>query len=71
MPRKKLTVLPGSKTPDCFAYYTDKGGTPRCRALSDVFCLKERVPCPFKATPEQAAAARKKAVRRLAFIGRL
>ena len=51
MPRKKLTILPGREVmrPNCFAFYIDKDGNPACHALSDVYCLKERLPCPFRA----------------------
>lgn len=73
MPRKKLTILPDRKNAhvDCFAFYLDTAGAPACRALADVYCLKQRAPCPFCATPAEAAAARKKAKRRLVRIGRI
>ncbi len=73
MPRRKLTILPGreSMRPNCFAFYIDKSGKPACRALSDVYCLKERLPCPFQATPAAAARARKRASHRLAARGRM
>ncbi len=68
MARKKLTIRPGSefRRTNCFAFYIDKSGNPDCHALRDVYCLKEKTPCKFRATPESAAAARKKALQRLA-----
>lgn len=71
MPRKKLTLLPGreQRREDCFAFYLDKAGAPKCRALQDVYCLKENKPCTFRATPEAAAAAKRKARLRLSQIG--
>ncbi len=73
MPRRKPTILPGRENVrvNCFAFYIDKSGKPACRALTDVYCLKERTPCPFFATPARAATARKKAWRRLVGIGRI
>ncbi|NLM84726.1 MAG: hypothetical protein GX189_08520 [Clostridiales bacterium] len=71
MPRKKLKIIPGKKPPNCFAFYIDKGGSPRCDALSDVFCLKEHTPCAFQKTPQEAMAARRAAAIRIARIGKL
>jgi hypothetical protein len=73
MPRKKLELLPGreERREDCFAFYIDKTGEPKCRALTDVYCLKEHTPCKFRATPETAFEAKRKARLRLARIGRL
>ncbi|MEL4106332.1 hypothetical protein AAFA46_05750 [Oscillospiraceae bacterium WX1] len=71
MPRKKMPYLPGRETarPNCFAFYVDRGGRPACRALRDVYCLKEKRSCTFRATPESAAEARKRAWRRLMALG--
>ncbi|MDR0863200.1 MAG: hypothetical protein LBN30_10605 [Oscillospiraceae bacterium] len=68
MPRKKYTFIEGRESNDvnCFAFRRTEGGKPECVALSDVFCLKQREPCPFRATPEQARKAREKAAVRLA-----
>ena len=71
MPRKKLKLIPGRKAPNCFAFYVDKSGNPRCDALQDVYCLKEYAPCPFFKTPKAAMAARRAAAIRLARIGRM
>lgn len=73
MPRKKLALLPGCENGNvnCFAFYTDKSGTPKCRALTDVYCMKEKAPCTFQATPEDAFAAKRKAHQRLSRIGRI
>jgi hypothetical protein len=71
MPRKKLKMIPGRTPPNCFAFYIDKGGNPRCSALSDVYCLKEYTPCAFQKTPQAAMAARRAAAIRLAQLGRL
>ena len=59
MPRKPKGVLPGLSMSgsECFAYSEDIFGNPHCRALTDIYCLKELRPCPFRATPEDAAAA--------------
>ncbi len=72
MPKKKLTILPGRENSrvNCFAFYINKAGNPACHALSDIYCLKERLPCPFCATPDAASAARMRAMRRLDRLGR-
>lgn len=73
MPRKKLVFLPGKEklAVDCFAFYTDKSGKPKCKALQDIYCLKEHTPCPFKATPQEAARSNLKARIRLFKAGRI
>jgi hypothetical protein len=73
MPRKKLTIpqVKAANQPNCVAFYTSNSGKPSCRALNDVYCLKDKSrPCPFRATPAAAARARQKAARRLANLGR-
>jgi hypothetical protein len=72
MAQKKFEVERTFKitTPNCFAYYIGKTGEPSCHALRDVYCLKEPSPCPFRKTREAAATSRKKAIQRLASIGR-
>jgi hypothetical protein len=72
MPRKKLEILPGreNRRQNCFAFYIDKSGAPSCRALDDVYCLKETTPCSFRKTPEAAAEARRKVMRRLVCLGK-
>ncbi|MDR0838840.1 MAG: hypothetical protein LBN99_04270 [Oscillospiraceae bacterium] len=56
MPRRKYKFLPGLENAEvnCFAYYRTKSGKPACRALSDIYCLKERTPCAFRAPPSAA-----------------
>ncbi len=73
MSGKERPVLPGRENSrvNCFAFYIDRAGNPACRALRDVYCLKETTPCPFRATPARAAAARRKSWRRLVRIGRI
>ena len=67
MPRKKLKLLPGRENAvvDCFAFQITNVGRPDCKALQDIFCLKEYKPCPFRAAPAEAAAARERSARRL------
>ena len=62
MPRHVYKFLPGRENDEvnCFAYYRSKSGKPMCRALSDIYCLKEYAPCAFFATPHQAALSAKK-----------
>ena len=71
MPRRTLKFRPGAETctVNCFAFYVNKGGKPSCAALQDIYCLKEDVPCTFKAAPAVAAAARARSVRRLSLMG--
>ena len=66
MPRRKLELPKTGKqgAVNCFAYRTLRG-KPDCTALQDIYCMKEDKPCPFRATPEEAAAARRKAMLRL------
>lgn len=66
MPRRKYNFLPGREDAEvnCFAYYRKGDGTPACRALADIYCLKERAPCTFFATPRHARLARERAERR-------
>ena len=66
MPRHVYKFLPGRENAEvnCFAYYRNKKGTPCCRALSDIYCLKEYAPCAFRATPYQARRAAEKAAKR-------
>ena len=63
MPRHVYKFLPGREDTEvnCFAYYRTKNGKPACRALSDIYCLKEYAPCAFFATPHQAAKSAKRA----------
>ena len=64
MPRHVYRFLPGREDAEvnCFAYYRTKAGKPACRALSDIYCLKEYATCAFFSTPQQAAMAAKNAV---------
>lgn len=63
MPRHIYGFLPGREDEEvnCFAYYRTKSGKPACRALSDIYCLKQYAPCSFFATPQKAAMASKRA----------
>ena len=63
MPRKKYYFIPGREraTVNCFAFVRTAAGAPACRALTDIYCLKEDKPCPFFATPEEAYKPVKKA----------
>lgn len=63
MPRHVYRFLPGRENTEvnCFAFYRSKTGKPMCRALSDIYCLKEYKQCAFFATPSQAAKSAKRA----------
>lgn len=67
MPRRKYSLLPEheNKEINCFAFYLNRAGQPSCRALNEIYCLKDLVPCAFFATPRQAAQSAERAARRL------